>query len=135
MRYTGQAYEIAVPLAPDFREAFHRSHQKLYGYANPARATEIVQLRLKAVGRTDKPPLAPLHAPTEPMPAPQPTAIRSTIFKRRAVQTPIFHRDRLLPGMHGEGPAIIITGRHTRLPLAPGCSRHPHHHPHLIRLL
>ncbi len=79
MRYKGQAYEIAVPFAPDFREAFHRGHAKLYGYANPARATEIVQLRVRAVGRTEKPALAPLHGPmAEPMPAPEPAAMRSS---------------------------------------------------------
>jgi N-methylhydantoinase A/oxoprolinase/acetone carboxylase beta subunit len=115
MRYKGQAYEIAIPFAPDFREAFHRSHAKLYGYANPARATEIVQLRVKAIGRTEKPSLAPLHAPTEAIPAPSPSAIRSTIFAKRALPTPIFHRDQLSAGVHGDGPAIIISGQSTNV--------------------
>jgi len=115
MRYKGQAYEIAVPFAPDFCEAFHRSHQKLYGYANPSRATEIVQLRVKATGRTEKPSLAAGHAYSESAPLPEPTAIRSAIFNKRAIPTPIFHRDNLAPGMSGAGPALIITGQSTNV--------------------
>ena len=115
MRYKGQAYEISIPFAPDFREAFHRSHAKLYGYANPARATEIVQLRVKAIGRTEKPALAPLHEPTQPTPAPSPSATRSTIFGKRSLSTPVFHRDQLSAGMHGDGPAIIISGQSTNV--------------------
>jgi N-methylhydantoinase A/oxoprolinase/acetone carboxylase beta subunit len=115
MRYKGQAYEISVPFAPDFHEAFHRSHQKLYGYANPARATEIVQLRVKATGRTHKPSLTPPHSPIEPVPLPEPTAIRPAIFDKRAIPTPIFHRDNLTPGMSGVGPALIITGQSTNI--------------------
>ena len=115
MRYKGQAYEISIPFAPDFREAFHRSHAKLYGYANPARATEIVQLRVKAIGRTEKPAPAPLHGPVEPQPAPLPAATRSTIFGRRRLPTPVFHRDQLNAGMHGDGPAIVISGQSTNV--------------------
>ncbi len=115
MRYRGQAYEIAIPFTPDFPEAFHRAHAKLYGYANPARPTEIVQLRLKATGRTDKPALTQLHAPIEPIPTPEPASIRQTIFGKRTLPTPLFHRDPLTPGHHGEGPAILMTGQSTNV--------------------
>ena len=115
MRYRGQAYEIAIPFTPDFPEAFHRAHARLYGYANPARPTEIVQLRLKATGRTDKPALVQLHGPVEPISAPEPAFLRQTIFGKRTLPTPLFHRDQLTPGHHGEGPAIHITGQSTNL--------------------
>ncbi len=32
MRYAGQSYELNVPFAGDFRSAFHRAHEKRYGY-------------------------------------------------------------------------------------------------------
>ena len=117
MRYKGQAYEIAVPFTPAFAATFHRSHQKLYGYANPARATEIVQLRVKAIGRTDKPALR--NTPAEAIPLPAPSSIRETVFDRRTQPTPVFHRDRLSPGMSGAGPAIVITGQSTNV-ITPG---------------
>ncbi len=115
MRYRGQAYEIPIPFTPDYPEAFHRAHAKLYGYANPARPTEIVQLRLKATGRTDKPALVQLHAPIEPIPAPSPASLRQTIFGKRTLPTPLFRRDQLAPGHHGEGPALLITGQSTNV--------------------
>ena len=115
MRYKGQAYEISIPFAPDFKEAFHRSHAKLYGYANPARATEIVQLRVKAIGRTEKPALAQSGRPAVPIPAPEPRSTRKTIFGKSQVATPLFHRDDLSAGMHGAGPAIILSGQSTNV--------------------
>ena len=119
MRYRGQAYELAVPLTPDFAAAFHRRHHQLYGYANLARATEIVQLRLKATGRTDKPALAPEAVAGEAMEAPQSGATRLAIFAGEEFETPVWHRDELVPGMVGAGPCIVITGESTNL-IAPG---------------
>jgi N-methylhydantoinase A/oxoprolinase/acetone carboxylase beta subunit len=113
MRYRGQAYELSIPFAPDFPEAFHRAHQKLYGYANPHRPTEIVQLRLKAIGRTEKPTLTPINPEAKPLP--EPTAIRPTIFNRRPTPTPIYHRENLVPGASAPGPAIFITGQSTNI--------------------
>ncbi len=120
MRYRGQAYELNIPFAPDYPEAFHRTHAKLYGYANPGRATEIIQLRVKATGRTDKPALT-LGAPSIAASRdgwdspPKPTATKPTIFRRRPVPTPIYHRDQLTPGISAAGPAILLTGQSTNV--------------------
>jgi N-methylhydantoinase A/oxoprolinase/acetone carboxylase beta subunit len=121
MRYKGQAYEIAVPFTPRFAEDFHLRHQKLYGYANPARPIEVVQLRVKAIGRTEKPALA--QATSEPQPLPPATATRQSIFGKRSLATPVYHRDQLTAGMGGEGPAIVITGQSTNV-IHPGYRWH-----------
>ncbi len=55
MRYTGQAYELSVPAGGDFVSAFHRAHEQRYGYSSVQRAVEIVNLRVRASGITDKP--------------------------------------------------------------------------------
>ena len=122
MRYTGQAYEISVPFEPDYRESFHRAHHKLYGYANPQRPTEIVQLRVKATGRTDKPTLTQQHAvPHSPQHHgdewvhPQPAETRQTIFAGTAHRTPIYHQDQLPPGTRSQGPAILLTAQSTNI--------------------
>jgi len=123
MRYQGQAFEIDVPLhvhalseqdlaALDLD--FHQRHAKLYGYSNPHRATEAVQLRLRATGRTAKPSL-PIVQNLQPAPLPTPDATRGTIFAGESIATPIFHRNRLTPGMGGHGPAIIVTGESTNV--------------------
>jgi N-methylhydantoinase A/oxoprolinase/acetone carboxylase beta subunit len=51
----------------------------------------------------------------EPAPLPEPDAMRLVTFGRRAVPTPVYHRDRLHAGMHGQGPAIVISGQSTNL--------------------
>jgi N-methylhydantoinase A/oxoprolinase/acetone carboxylase beta subunit len=131
MRYRGQAYELSVPFMlgepiAAVESAFHLAHRKLYGYANPQRSTELIQLRLKATGRTEKPPL------TNPKPGfptvaelgwastanalPEPTTTRTTIFNRRSHQTAIYHRANLTPGTPKiPGPAIILTGESTNI--------------------
>jgi N-methylhydantoinase A len=55
MRYTGQAYELSVPASGDFVSAFHRVHEQRYGYHDKKRAIEIVNLRVRATGITEKP--------------------------------------------------------------------------------
>lgn len=53
-RYKGQSYELTIPVGADF----HAAHQRIYGYADPARQTEIVTIRLRASLRTEKASLA-----------------------------------------------------------------------------
>lgn len=115
MRYKGQAYELSIPFTPNYAQAFHRAHHKLYGYANPARATEIIQLRLRAIGRTDKPALSPDVTDNTATRLPSPSSTRETIFNSRPHQTPIFHREQLAPGHEADGPAILITGQSTNV--------------------
>jgi N-methylhydantoinase A/oxoprolinase/acetone carboxylase beta subunit len=111
MRYKGQAYEITLPFTPDFEAEFSRRHQQLYGYANSSRPTEIVQLRVKALGRTSKPNLPGAKATPRELPAP--SFIRKTLFGRRALTTPVYHRELLSAGMHGQGPALVVSGQST----------------------
>ena len=119
MRYQGQAYELKIPFEPDFKEAFHRAHFKLYGYSNPARPTEIVQLRVQATGRTDKPQLTSRHTAATPQPPPLPTSTRQTQFDGRPHTTPIYHQDQLSPGTEAQGPAILLTAQATNI-IPPG---------------
>jgi N-methylhydantoinase A/oxoprolinase/acetone carboxylase beta subunit len=117
MRYHGQAYEIAVPFAPGFEEQFHHMHRKMYGYANPARPMEIVHLRVKAIGRTDK-PLLPRKDTTSRQ-LPKPFAVRPARFRGRTLPTPIYRREALAPGMSCPGPAIV-TGAQSTTAIPPG---------------
>ncbi len=50
LRYVGQSYEITVPFERDYRAAFHAAHEQLYGHSSPERATEIVNVRVRAMG-------------------------------------------------------------------------------------
>src|SRR6516164_6900046 len=57
VRYVGQSYEITLPFSNGYRRAFDQRHQQVYGYSDPSRPTEIVALRVKASGITNKPNL------------------------------------------------------------------------------
>jgi N-methylhydantoinase A len=45
LRYAGQSHELTVPAAPDPAEAFHRLHEKRYGFADRGRPVELVAVR------------------------------------------------------------------------------------------
>ncbi len=51
VRYRGQSYELAVPLRPRYRAAFHAAHRARYGYADADRPVEVVNLRVTATAR------------------------------------------------------------------------------------
>jgi N-methylhydantoinase A len=48
VRYAGQSYELALPMAARYRTAFHRAHSQRYGYADADRSIEVVNLRVIA---------------------------------------------------------------------------------------
>jgi N-methylhydantoinase A len=49
LRYRGQSFELTVPLQPELAAAFHRAHAERYGYADEARAIELVAVRTAEV--------------------------------------------------------------------------------------
>jgi len=64
LRYLGQGYHLEAPVpggAIDRRaldgmcEAFHAAHEATYGFRNPGEPIELVNIRVTATGRMDKP--------------------------------------------------------------------------------
>jgi len=45
LRYAGQSFELSVPLGAGLAERFHQAHEERYGYADRARAIELVAVR------------------------------------------------------------------------------------------
>ncbi len=105
VRYVGQSHEITVDWSPRFEEAFHRAHARRYGYADPARPTEVVAIRVIASGLTPKPSL-PFDPPRRRR-LPPPAAIRDARFAGRSWRTAIWHWEDLQSGARGAGPAVI----------------------------
>ena len=114
MRYVGQNYELSVALSEDVAalderellQAFFAVHERTYGYHNPDDAVEIVNFRLSATGRLDRPP--PPQFETGNSQTPEPAARRQVYFRGRApLATPVYDRLRLRPGQRIEGPAVI----------------------------
>lgn len=47
VRYRGQSHEISLPTGPDLAARFHREHARRFGFADPARAVEVVTLEAR----------------------------------------------------------------------------------------
>jgi N-methylhydantoinase A len=112
-RYTGQGYELRVPVAsgrlgPEVFEDFHELHRREYG--RDARApVEIVNLRVTVTAARralDRVPTG--HgSPEEAL-----LGVRDSVFRAggelRTLPTRLLDRSRLAPGADVEGPAIFV---------------------------
>ncbi len=116
MRYLGQSFDLTLP-APgaldeaglaQAQEAFHALHEHTYGYAARDMEIELVTARLEAVASLSKPAL-PEQPPGPAQPAGALIDTRPVFFEGAGTfqPTPIYQRERLLPGNVVSGPAII----------------------------
>jgi N-methylhydantoinase A len=117
MRYVGQSYEltIAVPdLGMEHLDRFHRAHRQRFSYASEQEPAEIVNVRLKAVGRTAKPRFS-----SQPSGGVDPKRAHigykqvhfgsaSSPRAARPIPTALYERERLVPGNIVVGPAVIF---------------------------
>jgi N-methylhydantoinase A len=131
LRYRGQAFELTLPLPgrpltrddlASLAEEFHREHERRYGYAVPGEPVELVNLRLTAVGGTEKPEL-PEH--------PGGGSVEGALIERRPVYfgeagwrvAPVYVRGKLPAGAELRGPAVV-EGRESTCLVPPGARAH-----------
>jgi N-methylhydantoinase A/oxoprolinase/acetone carboxylase beta subunit len=107
VRYIGQSYELTVPFTASYRRQFNRLHLQKYSYADEKRPVEIVNLRVKAVGITEKPSLPEIaHQGKEAKTA---RIDRRTMrFEGKNYQADIYSRELLRAGNQVSGPALIL---------------------------
>jgi N-methylhydantoinase A len=108
MRYHGQSYEIMVPFDENYVAKFHALHEKTYGYRNPGKAVEIVNIRIRARGGLEKPRLQKREKMGK---TPSPEAFlgdKQVVFDQRRIHTKIMARDKLESGNRIHGPAILV---------------------------
>jgi N-methylhydantoinase A len=108
MRYEGQSYEIIVPFEGDYIENFHSLHEKSYGYRNPDKRVEIVNIRLRAREIPDKPRFQKLEKAEEASPEDAFLGERRVVFDQTPTRTAVLARDRLLAGDRIKGPAVLV---------------------------
>ena len=119
IRYLKQYHEVTVPVAHDALEngdipaieaAFHLLHNQLYGYDLQAEGTglELINVRVRSLGRTAKPPLPrpgagdadPSHALGQQRRAYSPET-------GSFADMPVYDGHRLLSGNRIPGPALV----------------------------
>ena len=97
-----------VPFSADFREQFHLLHEKTYGYCNRDKNIEVVNVRLRALGKPEKPEFPKLPFVGEKL---VPEALldeRDVVFDGVSERTRIISREKLQHGNLFAGPAILI---------------------------
>ncbi|RPI86538.1 MAG: hydantoinase/oxoprolinase family protein [Chloroflexi bacterium] len=115
VRYSGQSYELTVPWRNNSHligQDFHYAHKKAYGYSREDAPLEIVNLRLKAIGKVHPPePVSQVISGSDPS---------SALLQTRQVITgqnqsgpvisdvPHYRFELLQPGNHISGPALIV---------------------------
>lgn len=110
MRYAGQAYELRVRLADDASdteavvEAFHREHERIYGFRDADAPIEIGTIRLAAVGKT--PDLVPPMLKAGGLSA-TPSTTRAVFHRNGWIEAAVFERSALCAGQRLEGPAVV----------------------------
>ena len=110
LRYTGQGYELNVPWSADRGRdsiaAFHKLHELRYGFSDPGKPVQIVNLRLRMIAAGES------HIPVrrETVPGDGLAACyaeRPIYFDEHFVPSRLYHRERLAPGDVVQGPALI----------------------------
>ena len=106
-RYVGQGYELEVPASSGFEAAFHRAHERRYGYADAVRPVEIVNVRARFTGTTPKADL-PRHRLGEASARLALNGERKTFYDGRPLSTAFYDRAKLRPGNRFTGPAVVV---------------------------
>ena len=126
LRYRGQGFEINVPIhsfpldgdLSSIIEDFHRRHEERYGFSNRNSEVELVNLRLRAVGRTEKPELPEASFLG---------TLDEAVLERRwvyfgeegALKAPVFSREKIPAGAEIPGPAVL-EGPESTILIPPG---------------
>jgi N-methylhydantoinase A len=116
LRYLGQEHAISTPLegaadAAEVRRRFEVAHAERYGHELDARV-QILTLRLRAIGRVEKPSLEPLPA-ARPADALVGRREAYDFATRGLVDFGVYERSLLAPGQAVAGPAIVRDGTAT----------------------
>ena len=117
LRYIGQFNEVEVPLPEggelthgsvrDLVDSFHLKHDSLYGYSMADAGVELINLRITARGKTDK----PAQEKYDKSGARTDHALlgsRNAWFDGAFVDTPVYDGLKLVNGNRVNGPAVIV---------------------------
>lgn len=118
VRYIGQSYELTVPFTPVYRREFNKLHQRKYSYADEKRPVEVVNLRVKAVGLTEKPALPEVESLGPDARAAR-LGRRLMRFEGRDYRADVYNRELLGAGNFLSGPALVLDYESTAV-VAPG---------------
>jgi len=119
VRYVGQEHYLRIPVIEDdfdserLRADFNAEHERVYAYATRDFPCEMVNLRVTAYGRVER-PLLPEYPQRQPQDgALLPSSRRAVYFDHAFLDTPIYKVEALRAADVLEGPAVIEDPRST----------------------
>ena len=119
LRYVKQYHEVTIAVPQEAIDSgrldeaarlFHAEHDRLYGYELSEAGTELelINVRLRAIGRTDKPPLPEVASGgISPEAARKGQRLAYSPEDATFVEMPVYDGHALLAGNRIEGPALI----------------------------
>ena len=119
LRYLKQYHEVTVAVDGGARERgdhaagaerFHAAHDRLYGYdlADQGTGLELINVRVRSIGRTERPALPVLEAASAPVTSALKGERRAYVPLRDAFErVPVYDGHALRPGHSLAGPALV----------------------------
>ena len=118
MRYVGQSHELTLPFKKSYIGDFHKLHKRVYGYSNLCYEIEVVNIRVRAIGKTRKPSLCKGQIIAHEN--------KQTIVKKskcyyggKWLNTDILDRNKIQSRYQIKGPVLIVEDTSTTF-LPPG---------------
>jgi N-methylhydantoinase A len=114
IRYKGQSYELNIPYSDNFVTDFNNTHHLIYGYSYIDKPFEIVNIRVRAVGKI-QPISLPQISATPKYEQSVPKEYKRAELSNGTTSLPIYDYSNLMPGTNLYGPAIIVSSDTTIL--------------------
>ncbi len=121
MRYKGQSFEIKVPFSKNFIQEFHNIYEKIYGFKNLDKEVQVVNIRLRAIGKTEKPEIEIIEKGSEKIDKKAILGKTKTVFEGKEIETYVIDRKHLKANNKIDFPSIIVEYSST-IVIPPECS-------------
>jgi N-methylhydantoinase A len=107
MRYRGQSHELPIRFVAEPFAAFHTRHEEVFGFKNPRAVVEVVTLRIRARGVTEKPDFKEAPRLVAAVSEAAKLGERPLLWHGRELAAMWYDRDKLLSGNRFVGPALV----------------------------
>jgi N-methylhydantoinase A len=108
IRYKGQSYELNIPYSDNFTTNFHDTHHHTYGYSYLDKPFEIVNLRVRAIGKVSPISLPRISANSK-YAHPVPMEYKQVELYEGPSSLPVYEYGNLRPETRLVGPTIIVS--------------------------
>ena len=107
VRYVGQSHELMLPFKDGYIEDFHKLHKKTYGYSNAEYEIEVVNIRVRVIGKTSKPSLRK-RVINDSMKGEALTQKTRCYFRGKWFKTDVYNWNSVHTNSRIKGPALIV---------------------------